>query len=37
MGDESDNNRRIFSGGDDLQGAATIRAVFDVDIEHSLE
>jgi hypothetical protein len=30
-----DNHRRIFNRGDDLQGAAAVRAAFDVDIEDS--
>jgi hypothetical protein len=33
MGEDPDYHRRLFNGGDDLQAAATIRAVFDVDIE----
>ena len=37
MREYPDNHRRLFDGGDDLQGAATLRAVFDVDIEHALE
>ncbi len=32
-----DNHRRLFDDGDDLQGTATLRAVFEVDIEHALE
>jgi hypothetical protein len=33
MAEDFDNHRRIFDGGDDLQCAATIRAVFDVNVE----
>ena len=33
MAEDFDNHRRIFDGGDDLQGAAAVRAVFDVDVE----
>jgi len=32
-----DNHRRLFDGGNDLELAATLRAVFEVDIEHALE
>jgi hypothetical protein len=31
------NHRRVFDGGDEFQGTATVRAVFDVDIEHPFE
>jgi hypothetical protein len=34
MREYSDNHRRLFDGGDDLQGAATLRAVFEVDSEN---
>jgi hypothetical protein len=37
MSKDSDNHRRIFDGGDDLQGAAAVRAVVDVDIEDPFE
>ena len=37
MGENSDYHRRLFDSGDDLQAAATIRAVFDVDLENPLE
>ena len=37
MREYPDNHRRLFDGGDDLQGAATLRAVFDVDSENALE
>ena len=37
MGENSDYHRRRFDSGDDLQAAATIRAVFDVDLENPLE
>ena len=33
MAEDLVDHRRIFDGGDDLQGAATVRAVFDVDVE----
>ena len=33
MGEDFDNHRRIFDRGDDLQAAAAVRAVLDVDIE----
>jgi hypothetical protein len=32
-----DNHRRRFDGGDDLELGATLRAVFEVNIEHALE
>ena len=31
MGEDFDNHRRIFDGGDDLQAAAAVRAVVDVE------
>ena len=42
MGEDLDNHRRIFDGGpsmagDDLQAAAAVRAVFDVDVEDPFE
>ncbi|MDB5904193.1 MAG: hypothetical protein JWM26_3071 [Betaproteobacteria bacterium] len=37
MREDSDNHRRLFDGGDNLEVAATLRAVFEVDIEHALE
>ena len=37
MREYPDNHRRLFDDGDDLQGTATLRAVFEVDIEHALE
>ena len=37
MREYPDNHRRFFDRGDDLQVAATLRAVFEVDIEHALE
>jgi len=37
MGEDSDNHRRIFDGGDDLQGAAAVRAVVDLDVEDPFE
>ena len=37
MREYPDNHRRLFDGGDDLQGAATLRSVFDVDSENALE
>ena len=33
MAEDLDDHRRIFDGGDDLQGAAAVGAAFDVDIE----
>jgi hypothetical protein len=33
MGEDFDNHRRIFDSGDDLQGTAAVRALFDVDVE----
>jgi hypothetical protein len=37
MAEDFDYHRRIFVGGDDLQCAATIRAVFDVNVEDPFE
>ena len=37
MREDLDYHRRLFDGGDDLQLAATLRAAFDVDVEHALE
>ena len=37
MREYPDNHRRLFNGGDDLQVAGALRAVFDVDIEIALE
>ena len=37
MREYPDNHRRLFDGGDDLQVAATLRAVFEVDSENALE
>ncbi len=37
MREYPDNHRRLLDGGDDLELAATLRAVFEVDIEHALE
>ena len=36
MGEDFDNHRRIFDRGNDLQGSAVVRAVFDVDVEAQL-
>ncbi len=33
MAEDFDNHRRIFDRGDDLQGAAAIRAVLHVDVD----
>lgn len=35
MAEDFDNYRRIFDDGDDLQRAAAVRAVFNVDVEDS--
>src|ERR687897_377701 len=35
MGEDFDNHRRIFDSGDDLQGTAAVRALFDVDVERN--
>jgi len=37
MAEDFDNHRRIFNGRDDLQGAAAVGAVFDVDVEDPFE
>jgi len=37
MAENFDNHRRIFDGGDDLQGAAAVGAAFHVDIEDPFE
>jgi hypothetical protein len=37
MHEDLDNHRRLFDGGDNLEVAATLRAVFEIDIEHALE
>ncbi len=37
MGESSGNHRRVFDCGDDLEGAATVGAAFDVDVEHPFE
>ena len=37
MREYPDNHRRLLDSGDDLQVAATLRAVFEVDVEHALE
>jgi hypothetical protein len=37
MAEDFDNHRRIFDRGDDLQGAAAIRAVLHVDVEDPFE
>ncbi len=37
MREYPDNHRRLFDGGDDLEVAATLRAVFEVDSENALE
>ena len=37
MREYPDNHRGLFDRGDDLQVGATLRAVFEVDIEHALE
>jgi hypothetical protein len=31
MGEDPENHWRIFDGGDDLQGAAAVRAVVDIE------
>ena len=33
MGEDLGDHRGVFDGGDDLQGAATLGTLFDVDIE----
>jgi hypothetical protein len=37
MAEDLVDHRRIFDGGDDLQGAAAVRAVFHIDIEDPFE
>jgi len=37
MREDPDYHRKLLDGGDDLQLAAALRAVFEVDIEHALE
>lgn len=37
MGEDPGDYGGFFNGGDDLQGAATIRAAFDIDVEDPLE
>ena len=37
MGEDFDNHRRIFDGGDNLQGAAAVGTVFHVDVEDVFE
>jgi len=37
MAEDFDNHRRIFDRGDDLQGAAAIRAVLHVDVQDPFE
>ena len=37
MREDPDDHRRFLDGGDDLQLAAALRAVFEVDIEYPLE
>ena len=37
MREDPDYHRRLLDGGDDLQLAATLRAVFEVDSENALE
>jgi hypothetical protein len=37
MGEDFDDHRRIVDGGDDLQGAAAVGAVFNIDIEDPFE
>ena len=37
MREDLENHRRLFDGGDNLQVAATLRAVFEVDIENVFE
>ncbi len=37
MGENLGNYRGLFDGGNDFQGAATVGAVFDVDIEYPFE
>ena len=37
MREYPDNHRRLFDGGDDLELASTLRAVFEVEVEHAPE
>ena len=37
MAEDLDDYRRIFDGGDDLQGAAAVGAVLNVDVEDPFE
>ena len=37
LGEDLGGNRGVLNGGNDLQGAAAVPAVFDVDIEHPFE
>jgi len=37
MGEDPEDHWRIFDGGDDLQGAAAVRAVVDVDTVDPVE
>ena len=37
MGKHFGDHRRVFNDGDDLQGAATVRAMLDIDIEYPFE
>jgi len=37
MGEDLGNHGGVFDSGNDLQGAATVGAMFHIDIEHPLE
>lgn len=37
MGEDSDNHWRVLDSGDDLEGAATVQALVDVDFEDLFE
>ena len=37
MSENFGNHRRIFNGGDDLQGATTMQTMLNVDIEYPFE
>ena len=37
MAEDLDDHRRVFNRGDDLQGAAAVGAVFNVDVEDPFE
>ena len=37
MSEDLGDDRRIYNGGDDLQGATAMRTPLDVDIEHPFE